>query len=177
MYRYKKKHTMANKLLLSYLRQNTSMCVRGLSAMPEFPNKIGNRDVVGNGWNGEEAYLDRSDFPLPAIRFKANTPDIMALREKEKGDWKKLSIEEKKILYRASFRQTFSEFLAPTGEWRGHIGIALIGVSFSLLTYILLKIYAFPPLPESFNEENRLAQLERMKLLQVNPIAGISSKN
>lgn len=45
------------------------------------------------------------------------------------------------MLYRASFRQTFSEFLAPTGEWRGHIGIALIGVAFSLWIYIFLKIY------------------------------------
>ncbi|XP_050496918.1 cytochrome c oxidase subunit 4 isoform 1, mitochondrial-like [Bombus huntii] len=174
-----KKHTMANKVLLSCLRQNTSKCansIRGLSGVSGVPDKIGNRDIVGHGWNGEAAYLDRCDFPLPAIRFKANTPDIMALREKEKGDWKKLSIEEKKALYRASFRQTFSEFQASTGEWKGHIGIAFIGVAFSLWVVMFLKTFAYPPLPESFNLENRLAQLERMKILEVNPITGISAK-
>ncbi|OAD52773.1 Cytochrome c oxidase subunit 4 isoform 2, mitochondrial [Eufriesea mexicana] len=150
---------MANKVLMLYMRQSTPMYlnIRKLSAFPTFPNKIGNRDIVGHGYNGEASYLDRVDCPMPAIRFKANTPDIL----KEKGDWKKLSIEEKKALYRASYCQTFSEFLAPTGEWKGAIGMTLI---------------AYPPMPESFNEENRLAQLKRMKLLEINPVTGISSK-
>lgn len=39
--------------------------------------KIGNRDVVGYGWNGQPVYQDRVDFPMPAIRFKENTPDVM----------------------------------------------------------------------------------------------------
>lgn len=55
-----------------------------------------------------------------------------ALKEKEKGDWKRLSIEEKKALYRASFCQTFSEFKAPTGEWKMAIGGVLIAVSLAL---------------------------------------------
>ncbi|TOF75042.1 hypothetical protein CGJ15_27115, partial [Vibrio parahaemolyticus] len=59
-------------------------------------SKIGNRDVVGFGMNGTPSYIDRVDFPMPAIRFKENTPDIQALREKEKEDWKKLTLEEKK---------------------------------------------------------------------------------
>lgn len=40
-------------------------------------DRIGNRDVVGFGYNGEPAYLDRADFPMPAIRWKENTSDIM----------------------------------------------------------------------------------------------------
>jgi hypothetical protein len=39
--------------------------------------KIGNRDIVGFGWNGEPIYFDRVDYPMPAIRFKENTPDVM----------------------------------------------------------------------------------------------------
>lgn len=39
--------------------------------------KIGNRDVVGYGWNGEPIYFDRVDYPMPAIRFKENTPDVL----------------------------------------------------------------------------------------------------
>lgn len=40
-------------------------------------SKIGNRDVVGHGWNGEPIYFDRVDYPMPAIRFKENTPDVL----------------------------------------------------------------------------------------------------
>lgn len=56
----------------------------------------GNRDVVGYGFNGTASYMDRTEFPCPAIRFGENTQAVMALREKEKGDWSKLSIEDKK---------------------------------------------------------------------------------
>ena len=41
--------------------------------------KIGNRDVVGYGANGEAAYADRLMFPFPAIRFKENTPDVLVI--------------------------------------------------------------------------------------------------
>jgi len=40
-------------------------------------DRVGNRDVVGFGYNGDPVYLDRTDFPCPAIRWKENTPDIM----------------------------------------------------------------------------------------------------
>ena len=40
-------------------------------------SKIGSREVVGFGMNGEASYIDRVDFPMPAIRFKENTPDVV----------------------------------------------------------------------------------------------------
>merc|ERR1712071_376183 len=64
---------------------------------------IGNREVVGFGMNGQPNYIDRVDFPMPAIRYKEVTADIQVLKTKEMGDWSKLSVEEKKALYRASF--------------------------------------------------------------------------
>ncbi|XP_076249373.1 cytochrome c oxidase subunit 4 isoform 1, mitochondrial [Calliopsis andreniformis] len=168
---------MAGKLFLSCLRQKIPANVRGMSSTAvEVHDKIGNRDIVGYGSNGEITYLDRTDYPMPAVRFKANTSDVMALREKEKGDWKKLSIEEKKALYRASFCQTFAEIDAPSGEWKGDIGITLMGVALTLWLCMFFKQYVLPPLPITFDEDRRLAQLERMKILEMNPITGISSK-
>lgn len=66
---------------------------------------------------------------------------LQALREKEKGDWKKLSIEEKKALYRASFCQTFSEMQAPTGEWKSIVGIALVVCSLGVWMFMALKYF------------------------------------
>lgn len=34
--------------------------------------------------------------PLPAVRWAPNTADVIALRDKEKGDWNGLSLAEKK---------------------------------------------------------------------------------
>lgn len=59
-------------------------------------SRIGNRDVVGFGVNGGYMYVDRVDYPMPSIRFKENTAESDKLREKEKGDWKKLTLDEKK---------------------------------------------------------------------------------
>lgn len=64
-----------------------------------------------------------------------------ALREKEKGDWSKLSIEDKKTLYRASFRQTFAEFKAPNGEWKSLLGISIFITSFALWIFYALKVF------------------------------------
>jgi len=58
--------------------------------------RIGTREIVGFGRNGEPTYYDAADSPLPAIRWKEDSAEIKALREKAKGDWSKLSVAEKK---------------------------------------------------------------------------------
>ncbi|CAG7734469.1 unnamed protein product [Allacma fusca] len=139
-------------------------------------SKIGSREVVGFGVNGEANYVDRIVSPFPAIRFKEDTPDIQALREKEKGDWKKLTIEDKKALYRASFCQTFSEMRAPTGRWKSTIGCAIGFMTLGWWMYVWAKVYVYPPVPQSFSEENRQAQLQRMIDLRIDQVDGLSSK-
>ncbi|KAK4885873.1 hypothetical protein RN001_002144 [Aquatica leii] len=136
----------------------------------------GTREVLGFGVNGQPVYQDRPDIPMPAIRWREETSDILTLRAKEKGDWRKLSVEEKKALYRASFCQTFSEFNAPSGEWKSVVGCGIIVSAFGIWLYILMKLFVYSPLPESFSEESRRAQFRRMLDLKVNPITGLSSK-
>lgn len=63
------------------------------------------------------------------------------LREKEKGDWRKLTKQEKKTLYRASFRQTFAEFKAPNGEWKLCIAGAVTALGLALWIAIWMRTY------------------------------------
>jgi len=77
---------MASRMMTVALR-NTSkptaslMSVRMSSShhtlQSEQSTKIGNRDVVGFGFNGEPCYVDRVDYPMPSLRFKENTPDVL----------------------------------------------------------------------------------------------------
>lgn len=137
---------------------------------------IGCREVVCAGMNNKPIYYDRPDYPCPAIRFLADNPYLQALREKERGDWKSLTIDEKKCLYRASFCQTFAEMMAPTGEWKSIVGCTLFFITLSIWMSIAVKNLCLPPLPESVSEERQQAQLERMINMQVNPIEGLASK-
>lgn len=44
-----------------------------------YGQQIGTREIVGFGWNGLPTYADRSDFPLPAIRWREETPEIAVI--------------------------------------------------------------------------------------------------
>ena len=110
------------------------------------------------------------------IRFKEDVGDIAKLREKEKGDWKKLTLEEKKALYRASFCQTLAEVEAPTGEWKSIIGLTLLGISIGVWGYLWMKAYVYGKLPETITDEEKMkAQIERMIAMRVNPVEGLTS--
>lgn len=135
----------------------------------------GKREYVGYGVNGAPIYCDLVEFPMPAIRFREPDAIICALWEKEKDDWKKLSKEDIKTLYRYSFCQTFAEFRAPTGEWKLHLGVGLWTSAMGLLFAALVNNF-HQDLPETFNEDRRQAQLKRMIALEVNPIEGLASK-
>ena len=65
--------------------------------------RIGNREIVGYGLKGKPEYFDLVMFPCPSIRWEADTPEIAALRKKEQGDWKQLSVQEKKQCNLLSF--------------------------------------------------------------------------
>lgn len=140
--------------------------------------KIGDREIVGWGVNGEEAYIDRPDFPYPAIRWKSpNAPGVPELRKKELGDWKSLSMDEKKALYRASFNQTMLEAGARhNGEWKLAVGATFLGLSVGLWLWFFCKLKVYNPLPESFSEEGLKNRLKMDIAIRKDPIQGVASK-
>lgn len=154
---------------------------------PSYPNNmgwinrqaIGNRDVVGHGRNGIAGYTDNIFAPFPAIRYKVFEGDLLLLREKEKGCWGDLSKEEKKTLYRSSFRQTFAEFnnnsAYPDSECWSAVGMGLTFVAISLFYYIYLALAVLPPLPTTMTREGWENTITRMIHLRWNPVTGIAS--
>jgi len=151
---------------------------RTMSGLPLPMQKvlIGNREIVGYGANGEATYLESVMHPFPAIRFKEDVGEIQALREKEKGDWKRMTVEEKKTLYRASFCQTLTEIEAPDGEWKKILAGVLVGVSLGMWCFMFVGAFAYDELPSTITDEEKVkAQIDRMIALRVNPIEGLTS--
>lgn len=173
----------ANRIAVS-VRPISMSAVRGGAGSVQLDPKVrdelypknGNRDIVGFGINGYPMYFDRVGMPFPSLRFKANTPDVLQLREKEKGDWRKLTLEEKKALYRASFRMTLTEVSAPTGEWKLVAGCTFFMLAWCALLYWGLKYYLSPPLPVTCTPEWREASFERSIAMRQNPVTGFSAQ-
>ncbi|KRX13478.1 Mitochondrial cytochrome c oxidase subunit [Trichinella nelsoni] len=168
---------IANAFLFSSRRITFSSILRSSAHGDVWygPERAAGREMVGYG-NGDLEYFDRVDHPYPALRFRKEDEKIKALREKEKGDWKALTMAEKQNLYRASFCLTFSEVLAPTGHWKVVTGFTMIVISLTLWFSVFLKSCIFKPMPESFSDEEKEKQMQRMIDLYAGPFTGFSSK-
>jgi len=138
--------------------------------------KIGAREVVGFGYNGGWNYMDRPDFPMPAVRFKEPDNVYNALHAKEKGDWKSLTLEEKKTLYRYSYCRTYSEMLAPTGVWKMGLAGMMATLSIAIWMYMGMKKFVLGPTPRTLSPEAIEMQVKTLIAVQANPIDGIASK-
>lgn len=138
--------------------------------------KVGERDIVGSGTGSYPMYFDLEDTPFPAIRFGKNSPEIMALREKEKGDWKELTLEERKRLYRHSFRQTLAEKSAPQGHWKVNLSHIFSTVSGTFFILLFLHYFVYPPPGKTLTEEWKRAMVKKMLRQNQGAITGISSK-
>ncbi|KAK3085503.1 hypothetical protein FSP39_004296 [Pinctada imbricata] len=136
--------------------------------------KFGSRERLTYGMLGEPHYNDVMEFPCSAIRFREDTPEVLMLREKEKGDWKNLTIPEIKTLYRANFCQTYAEMTAPTGEWKGLTADILFWMAITLLYTVWMDQTENQPL-NTETVEWRQAMIEHYIIRRRNPISGISS--
>jgi len=134
--------------------------------------KAAGREVVGHGVSGEPTYQDRLDYWYPAIRFRVDDDVIKPIRAKEKGDWKSLTPEEKKLLYRYSYKQTLAEFEAPTGYWKLISAICFFVFSCATFYATFLNHFVYPQIPPTFDNDYKEAAVERMIVLEKGQFLG-----
>ncbi|KAL6731749.1 hypothetical protein Aduo_002582 [Ancylostoma duodenale] len=130
------------------------------------PEKAAGRELVGFGVNGDNNYSDRLDYWYPAIRFRKEDDVIAPIRKKELADWKNLTLEEKKMLYRYSFKQTLAEFEAPSGYWKIIASAVLSIMALATFYSVFLNLYVFPPIPPTFQDEYKEAAVQRALILE-----------
>ncbi|XP_062592980.1 cytochrome c oxidase subunit 4 isoform 1, mitochondrial-like [Saccostrea cucullata] len=139
----------------------------------EYSIVIGNREIVGYG--EVPYYTDSFMQPCPAIRFKEVDEALGKLREKEKGDWKLLTLEEKKTLYRASFNSTLEEVKAPSGDWKRCLGDNAVLMGLVLIVMSVVGAANKESEPVTVTNEWVDAQTEYLIKRRVQPVDGISS--
>uniref|UniRef100_A0A8C5AQR7 Cytochrome c oxidase subunit 4 n=1 Tax=Gadus morhua TaxID=8049 RepID=A0A8C5AQR7_GADMO len=116
-------------------------------------------------------YLCRLDTPLSDVPYVRDlTNEQRALKEKEKGDWGKLTKEEKLALYRLAHKQSYCEMRQGSSEWKTVLGQ---WVDLSLMT-LFFPPSVFGEVPHTLSPEWIEKQTQRMIDMQVNPIQGFS---
>ncbi|XP_006826077.1 cytochrome c oxidase subunit 4 isoform 1, mitochondrial-like [Saccoglossus kowalevskii] len=124
-------------------------------------------------------YEDRTDYPAPHVRFTKDAElaeDLKALRKKEAGDWKNLTADEKRALYRLAFHKSYADMKAPTGEWKVILGGVCFALAVSAGIYMFQKDYILPEPPHTLNEDWQAQLRDYMIRMHNNPIEGIASK-
>ncbi|KAI0982955.1 hypothetical protein GJ496_012034 [Pomphorhynchus laevis] len=124
---------------------------------------IGQREIVGTSTKLEVCYFDESTEPFPPVKWERDTAEMRKLQEKEKGDWKLLTIEDKRTLYH--------------GETKFAIGVSAIalGVGLWLALFLRKRIYVYNELPVR-DDEYLKNILIRMIQQRQERITGVGSK-
>ncbi|XP_069807768.1 cytochrome c oxidase subunit 4 isoform 2, mitochondrial isoform X2 [Dendropsophus ebraccatus] len=170
--------TQRHSEMLSALAQRSPLLARMrlLGAMSvRAAHTHGDHDAVP--YYTKPAYFDHRTSPLPEIPFHEDlTSQENALKEKEKGPWKQLSLEDKISLYRIKFDKTYAEMNKPSNEWKSVIGSVLFFFGITGLIVWWQRVYVFPPLPHTLEEDWKAMQLRRELDMRIGIIEGLSSK-
>ncbi|XP_056155417.1 cytochrome c oxidase subunit 4 isoform 1, mitochondrial [Lampris incognitus] len=121
-------------------------------------------------------YVCRLDTPLPDIPFvRELTNQQGELKDKERGDWKTLTKEEKLALYRLAHQYSYAEMRQGSSEWKTVLGgvFFLLGLSGVLVWWY--RAYVFGPVPHTLSPDWIEKQTQRMIDMRVNPVHGFSA--
>jgi len=127
----------------------------------------------------DRVYEDRIEHPAPKVKFLEDfelSSEMKALRLKEAGDWKVLSVAEKQQLYRLSFHRSYSEMLNPKYRWSGMIGECLIITAVTLVIFALQKSFVRPDPPRTLAPEWQADQKKYEIAIRNGPITGTAAK-
>ncbi|XP_075182364.1 LOW QUALITY PROTEIN: cytochrome c oxidase subunit 4 isoform 1, mitochondrial [Anomaloglossus baeobatrachus] len=122
-------------------------------------------------------YHDHRAVPLPEVAFLDNlTPELKALKDKEKGQWMSLSAQEKVQLYRIKFNQTYANMNKKSNEWKTALGGTLIFIGLTALIIVWQREHVFGEIPHTLSDEWIAKQTKRMLDMRIDPVEGFSAK-
>ncbi|KAK7921309.1 cytochrome c oxidase polypeptide 5 [Apiospora marii] len=98
----------------------------------------------------------------------------MALRDRMKGNWAELTVQEKKAAYWIAFGAHGPRAAPPADEGRKVLLYTLIGVGASLAIFSTMRMFA-KPAPSTMTKEYQEASNEYLKGQNAEPLTGVSA--
>ncbi|KAL7673463.1 hypothetical protein ACOME3_008319 [Neoechinorhynchus agilis] len=139
---------------------------------------IGAREILCKTSHARVGYWDDPREPCAEVRYGLDTPEMRELKQKERDShWSELSLDEKRRLYRHSFRQTISEITAPNYEWIWVSGVTLILISICIIANGIVRKTSMidytnaPPRDEEMQKKYLIRTIQQGQ----NKITGIAS--
>jgi len=99
----------------------------------------------------------------------------MALRDRMKGNWSELTVQEKKAAYYVAFGPHGPRALDPPDEGKKVALYTAIGLGVSLLLFATVRSFAKPP-PSTMTKEWQEATNEYLKNQNSDPLTGLASE-
>ncbi|KAK4221838.1 cytochrome c oxidase polypeptide 5, mitochondrial [Podospora fimiseda] len=99
----------------------------------------------------------------------------MALRDRMKGSWSELTLQEKKAAYWIAFGPHGPRSLPPPGEGKKVAVYTFIGLGVSFAIFAIMRAFA-KPAPSTMTKEWQEATNEYLKAQNSDPLTGISSE-
>ncbi|KAM4066944.1 hypothetical protein HRG_000954 [Hirsutella rhossiliensis] len=100
----------------------------------------------------------------------------MSLRDRMKGNWNELTIQEKKAAYWIAFGPHGPRAVDPPGTNARIAWTVAMGLAASLAIFGTIRSFA-KPAPHTMSQEHQEAANEMLKKQKADPITGISSEN
>lgn len=121
-------------------------------------------------------YHCRLDTPLSDVPYVKELTNVQrALKEKEKGDWHKLTKEETLALYRLAHKESYCEMRQGSSEWKTVLAGVFFMMGFSGLLVWWHRVFVFGEVPHTLSPDWIEKQTQRMIDMQVNPVQGFSA--
>ncbi|KAK5660873.1 hypothetical protein OQA88_12244 [Cercophora sp. LCS_1] len=99
----------------------------------------------------------------------------MSLRDRMKGSWKELTVQEKKAAYWIAFGSHGPRAAPPPDEGKKVALYTFAGLTFSFIIFATIRSFANPP-PSTMTKEWQEASNEFLKAQNADPLTGISSE-
>ncbi|EAA34212.1 cytochrome-c oxidase chain V precursor [Neurospora crassa] len=99
----------------------------------------------------------------------------MALRDRMKGNWADLTLQEKKAAYYIAFGPHGPRALPPPGEQKKVLAYTVAGVFLSFVIFATMRAFAKPP-PATMTKEWQEATNEFLKAQKSDPLTGLTSE-
>lgn len=128
--------------------------------------------------NINENFYESMITPLPPKpRLNCTTPELKALKEKEKADWKNLTPEDMKQLYNAFFGMTVADMERKDDLWKSIVGVVLTMCGLALFIHLFIHTFINPPYPSTVVDQEHInASIKRMLQQHQGDVTGYSSK-